>query len=603
MKSACHKFLELPELICLVGERLSPHCLVQFMSVNKYIYSICIPLLYRHLDLFWDRRKRNILYGFSRNVHHIKTIILTGEFFGDYYAGLRAFQDIQDQSSPASPPRRPQWLPEPWTILNPVIPFPPMTNLTSLTVRDKGLPFRGSQLMTDYDSGAYMKQLWYVLQHCRRLTRLVLRDIPVHTKQDLELLARTVAGLDRLQRLQLLMQINEKGLTGQTIISTLVFGLPPSIKSVSFDFYKTMVRRDDNSAPNTTTPLFDEPLERRLEPLRQLTSWQGKNGPYTDINLFCAMIKRCQEIVELEMPMIGRGSDVVEMSQLIARHCPSLAKVSQADQDSSGSMIIAVAGSMQEQRLESFTTSYYNDKNGRLASTLLRHSTTLTTIEIDGSNILESRVIQSILCSCRALEVFGIWGNESDLYEKIDLGDAVANPWASTSFRELRLVINIGDSEVLKRDVIYAKDWPESLPPNDERRYSQLEKLYRQIGSLTALETLDLEVAMDPEEDELGYQDVGFPGWLSLGDATTGRAGYLELLLGLKKLKCLKGSVSAMSKMAKMTVGKKEVSRMLESWLRLEEIELFPGMDEGIVRPWFSWLRGQAPHWQLGYIG
>ncbi|KAG0253728.1 hypothetical protein BGZ95_006244 [Linnemannia exigua] len=96
---------------------------------------------------------------------------------------------------------------------------------------------------------------------------------------------------------------------------------------------------------------------------------------------------------------------------------------------------------------------------------------------------------------------------------------------------------------------------------DEKRQFADLERLYREIGSLVHLENLDLRGTYIEDEGDGTEEvmerpgDVTFPGMLAIRDDETGRLGYLDLLSGLVKLKVLRGSVMVTNQEVEVTVG------------------------------------------------
>ncbi|KAF9093136.1 hypothetical protein BGX23_003602, partial [Mortierella sp. AD031] len=122
-------------------------------------------------------------------------------------------------------------------------------------------------------------------------------------------------------------------------------------------------------------------------------------------------------------------------------------------------------------------------------------------------------------------------------------------------------------------------------------KLEQLERFYRQIGTLNYLEHLELraiDVGPDPGVHlaaMVPYRRMSFPGMLYLpGDGASEQPGYLQLLSGLTKLRILRGSVSATTEEISATMGWPEAQWMVTPWTGLEVAEFFD-QDEDATEP------------------
>lgn len=130
-----------------------------------------------------------------------------------------------------------------------------------------------------------------------------------------------------------------------------------------------------------------------------------------------------------------------------------------------------------------------------------------------------------------------------------------------------------GDAVLLK--TFYSCGLPIGLTESEQERMSLLQKLYRQLGSLSFLETPKTFVATMPHRG-VNYCCCSFPGMLALEDKDKGRSGFLGLFGGLKNLKELVGSVSAFTRETRLALGLAEMEWIVEQWPKLERIKLEP---------------------------
>lgn len=158
---------------------------------------------------------------------------------------------------------------------------------------------------------------------------------------------------------------------------------------------------------------------------------------------------------------------------------------------------------------------------------------------------MESKSAGLLLTECGGLETLELvylheQEGEGDVVS-INLEDAVAKPWVCT--RPKQLAITVACQEVPLDDGVepyYLREGPVVLSGPEQENFAQLEMLYRSLGSLVELEILNIRIIWRNMDGQLpsdsSYASYSFPGFLSLGDAKTGRPGYLNCLSGLKKI-------------------------------------------------------------------
>ncbi|KAF8945530.1 hypothetical protein BGZ47_002475 [Haplosporangium gracile] len=203
-----------------------------------------------------------------------------------------------------------------------------------------------------------------------------------------------------------------------------------------------------------------------------------------------------------------------------------------------------------------------------------------------------------------ALETLATISSAVDEYRRqlqLDLEDAVAIPWTCTRLKVLELAINLGgdvdgeddddwdleaapwdgsedcapshqDAELLK--IFYPRELPMALTESKRERIRPLEKLYRQLGSLPLVDTLELYVATTLGR-AVDYCCCSFPGMLVLKDREKGGPEFLKFLGGLN-LRRLVGSVSPYTRETRLALGHSETQWMLAHWPKLERIEFDP---------------------------
>ncbi|KAF9104661.1 hypothetical protein BGX29_001487 [Mortierella sp. GBA35] len=568
MKAASIRFFELPELVGLVASFLPKGSLAQFTRTDIVTYQTCSPVLYRDLDFHFTYRTPNtspaFLQGLSKNMHHIRSFTMDGTLFTLLFAGLMALQDLNSAASGTSPDR-PSWLPSPRLHHGFVMPLPPMTFLTSFSCNNQSLDIhtRDDVLEEDYTSGAYLAQVCYAIRLSPHLVRLELQNVPLYDPFDVDLLCATISRLTKLE--SVVLTINSFCMElRHAIVPMLFFSCPPDLVcfNVNLQLESSATGNTASAIPQRPSKTLDQPRIQRQQPLHRLTGWTGSESEKYDRETMCAIIQHCPALTELDIPRIRRRKDFEFLARFIVDNCPRLNDLTQRHwyRDEDGFLMAAIIEAMPENRLERVFAEDIGSDNERLLSSFQRHSLSLTELSIHGCDSLSSHNIQVIVCNMHALKDFIIIG-ESSKDHAITLDDAIAAPWVCTRIQCLYLSVDIGEIDQLK-DTVYARPTPLVLTPEEVERFSKLERLYRQIGLLTELETLSLEVAMsyedlteEDDENEVTSRDYSLPGLLSLGDKRKKWPGFLELWAGLTKLQTLRGCFNVTTKETEITVG------------------------------------------------
>ncbi|KAK5809257.1 hypothetical protein F5H01DRAFT_323527 [Linnemannia elongata] len=144
--------------------------------------------------------------------------------------------------------------------------------------------------------------------------------------------------------------------------------------------------------------------------------------------------------------------------------------------------------------------------------------------------------------------------------------NAIESEWVCKRIRELVMNVWITSSG---RNPSYMEDPTKATWTEENRRHwEDLGKFYSQIGSLSHLEILDLQAVgkadtssayNTPREVFLSPTETCLPGLLALEDAEKGKIGYLGKLVGLTRLRELRGSMVWTQKDNLAMIGEKEV--------------------------------------------
>ena len=283
-----------------------------------------------------------------------------------------------------------------------------------------------------------------------------------------------------------------------------------------------------------------------------------------------ALFIHCPSIETLTLSNIRGSYDMELVAQLIGELCPHLRQISCRGWRGEGQtkqLPFRIMSAIPEhglQEINCHSSSFIlNDAMAR--KSFARHSITLETVVFDACVGVNSRPLAVILAECPNLVVLQVTWSDHYRGSALHLEDASSAPWGSNKFRRLSLTIGIPvihPTDANKRPY-YLRNGPVVLTEAEMERFVHLEKFYKQIGSLHELEHLDLRVdavnALGELFDDTTYEHLSFPGLLSLGNARTGRVGYLNLLGGLTTLKKLRGSVYARADETEKTMGLREI--------------------------------------------
>ncbi|KAG0300118.1 hypothetical protein BGZ97_003382 [Linnemannia gamsii] len=354
------------------------------------------------------------------------------------------------------------------------------------------------------------------------------------------------------------------------------FSCPPSVR-------RLVIERDDNTRRYDTTEktsdnirdialLLDEIRARGatkpLVYLQEFHFWDVSMTTTTE-ELY-SIFAHCPnvETLRLRWRCVGDNPDGTK----IAKMCPKLRSISygcntMANDGEDWSYVLALT--LPEHKLECFHhTDFSVSIDADLVErALVRHCQSLREISIQTR--VPSKTIGKFLELCEALEILDV------LRSTLDLEDAIAAPWASSSMMELSLDIDTG----VKRKLFYLRPPPSRRSPREKQLLGRLEILYHQIGKQTNLRTLHLGQmgGRDYNKRDTGKYIQPFAAMLRLSDKKDGIVpGYLELLGGLKKLRKITGSVGPETKDYRMAIDAEEVEWIAEHWPEFTYADFYP---------------------------
>ncbi|KAG0075301.1 hypothetical protein BGZ90_010049 [Linnemannia elongata] len=262
------------------------------------------------------------------------------------------------------------------------------------------------------------------------------------------------------------------------------------------------------------------------------------------------------------------NDDNEDLATVIARSCPRLCDMtSQHYLGEDDALLLRIMDALPPQQVEQLRCSMAPWKIRGLdaAAMFRRHSTTLRTLLLNGCRNVRSKAIKVLLNECRGIEKLEVFWGASRRELCIDLEDAIELPWVCTQLESLMLTIAVPDEPLHLHSgtkPYYDRTPPTTLSEAEKDQFKQLEAFYCQIGTLTELTQLILNVFYyDPQGVRplsVSTQANTFPGMLSLGDCRYGRPGFLHHLAGLTNLRVLGGSVSATTDETSVTMGRAE---------------------------------------------
>ncbi|KAF9912479.1 hypothetical protein EC991_010566 [Linnemannia zychae] len=513
----------------------------------------------------------------------------------------------------------PEWVPAPDPRVCLLIPFPPMTNLTHLTVQI-GLDyiedgFEGETLIDRYETNNHVAQVAWIVHLNPNLVQVCISGIVMEDLDAVYALAWSVSSLKKLEKL-ILEFLGKEGLW--TMLS-LAFWLtcPRSLKGLGLLFDYADDDDDQEEETNTThadlKKIASWGLQRRQGPLDNLNFMTVENITYLATSQVCELFQSCPSLTHLNLPHLAPDVDVVQLGRAIARSCTKLTDlIRQGNADDRRQVLVfeILESMVVVPALKKFVSLGSFPVTDRMMAVFGRHTTTLTWVEFDSNEAMESRFVQLVLFECPLLERFvlrsGTVGTTTTK-PNLTVAQAVERKWASSQIKRLSLRISLGDLAVITdtAEPYYRRPAPIVLTDQERQRFAVLEKFYMQLGALTKLEMLALwrvEPSLttnnnNNDDDDDNDDSLAFPGLLGLADPSTGRPGFLELLSGLKKLTSLCGSFGCSKGENKAIVGMNEVRWIARSWPALREVDFWPEplFGEENISPCFEWLQKERP--------
>ncbi|KAF8938493.1 hypothetical protein BGZ47_008551 [Haplosporangium gracile] len=177
------------------------------------------------------------------------------------------------------------------------------------------------------------------------------------------------------------------------------------------------------------------------------TLWFQGDFRDDDKPLLIPFIARCSNLETLIVPMVlEEPSDV--LATTIRKYCPKLRNLEIGPTNFSDEYVAGLISSAA--RLEQLTLHHIPHLKASSAIAIAQHADSLQRLVFDYDTRIQSADIQTILTSCRALQVFQIRvDNISHKSPRLEIKDLVSAPWTALKLRELELVIgsDFGDQD------------------------------------------------------------------------------------------------------------------------------------------------------------
>ncbi|KAK3846506.1 MAG: hypothetical protein J3R72DRAFT_486767 [Linnemannia gamsii] len=631
MESACERVFAIPELVHRLALQMTLDDLSRLMQTSHRLHSFSLSAFYRHMNCHTGPmlNSPDALHALARNTHHVRSLDSGRSFLVYYFNAVREFHQLASRAlglgyygGQLSAFSCPDWVPPPDPRSCLLIPFPPMTHLTHLTVQI-GLDyvhsgFEDEAFIERYETTNHVAQVSWILHLNPNLVQVCIFGISTRDVDALFSLAWAVSGLKKLEKL-ILEMIGKEDLW--TLLSlSFWFICSPSIKGLGMLFEPSSDDEDDDEDED------DEELVKTLSAdVKKITSWglNRREGPMDNLELLtmehlaylptkqiCEFFKDCPSLVHLTLPSLDPSVDVVELGRSIGRNCAKLTGlINKVNADIRRQVLVfeILETMVVGPALEKFVSIGSFPVSDRMMAAFQRHSATLTWVQFDFNHTTESRFIQMVLFECSVLErvIIGGGGGDGEGLRTIPaleltVAEAVERKWASSRIKDLNLRISLGDIGVITdtTEPYYRRPVPIVLTEQEQQQFAVLEKFYKQLGRQTELEVLVLwriEPVIVPNHAFLG--DLTFPALLGLADPMTGRPGFLELLGGLKKLRSFRGSFDSYADENRAIIGMREVRWVAEAWPELKEAEFCPEppYEDEELSPCLTWLQLQRP--------
>ncbi|KAK5798971.1 hypothetical protein F5H01DRAFT_358705, partial [Linnemannia elongata] len=490
METAQDRFFNTPELLDLVTTTLKPTDISRLCRTSHRIHECCTPSLYRDLFIssLYGREQKILastpcLLALGRNVRHVRKLTLGTTELHYYYNCLLAFEEIRaldpfsstatptlsSASSlrlppPLSPPLLlPPWLPPEDDRTCRVVPVPPITNLHSLELTYYTLVDCSYELPHHQDERMIMAEFSWLISLNPRLETLESSHDGTMDLLGYRLLGKAIAGLSHLTTLDLLIlcdNSDQRFKAGAEIF----FNCCPSIRKfvvATESFSSTDEDEDDfwewdlDGVPEDAEWRVQSRKQEPLTNLVEMELWEVVDSTSTDELL--TVFARCPNLRKLNILNFPSHLDHVILGDYIGRECPKIRSLicgSHGDGgEVCGPVLLRILESLPRQTVEDigFFGSYDSFTEFRFTLAILRHSTTLTTIELEWAGSFVKISVSALLGECVNLKELHIrssrWiGHTEGFYTT--LTDILERQWVTTQLKDLTLFVSVCDQPV-----------------------------------------------------------------------------------------------------------------------------------------------------------
>ncbi|KAG0272925.1 hypothetical protein BGZ95_011280, partial [Linnemannia exigua] len=474
MESACEKVFAIPELVHKLALQMTLGDLSRLMQTSHRLHSFSLSAFYRHMNCHTGPMldSPDALHALARNSHHVRSLDSGRSFLVYYFNAVREFHQLASRAlgvgyygGQLSAFSCPDWVPPPDPRPCLLIPFPPMTHLTHLTIQI-GLDYVRSgfedkmTFIDPYETTNHVTQVSWILHLNPNLVQVCIFGISTRDVDALFALAWSVSGLKKLEKLILAM-------TGREELWTLLslsfwFVCSRSIKGMGILFEPSSDDEGDDGDED------DEGLNKAISAdVEKITSWgvSRREGSldnlesltmehlayYLSTEQICRFFKDCPSLVHLTLPFLDPNVDVVELGRSIGRTCTKLTSlITKGIADVRRQVLVfeILETMVVGPALEKFVSVGSFPVSDRMMAAFKRHSATLTWVQFDYSWVMESRFIQMVLFECPALEKFILGGDvarKPTATPELTVAQVVEREWASSRIKDLNLKISLGD--------------------------------------------------------------------------------------------------------------------------------------------------------------
>ncbi|KAK3831919.1 MAG: hypothetical protein J3R72DRAFT_243261 [Linnemannia gamsii] len=631
MEPATTRLFGIAELVGHLIRFLDYKSISRLMQTNNHLKELCTPTHYYNVKVNHRISKHRLFsstestQALARNTHHIRQLSFGPHEVAYYTNCIFAYQDqrlqrktdttagdLSQQHPPLHQQQRPLWLAPPDLRTPAVLPIPPITMLTSLEISINYIDDYHQScrytLPSFEDPKATLTYICWIMDSNPHLVNVNLGGMYVKDERDIHLLATSIFGLKKLRQLHLIIAPWMASAPLHRWATTFFFACPPLLQSLylvvvyqafawctpfACEYSETELGQLQSWELSEEVYGSTQLLRRQesLEHLTQLWLWNLWEEDVSEDELR-SILQHCPNLGDIMMHSVAEIENTRDLAKEVAKLCPKLNSVGHRDFIGNGQTWETMLWMLEElppQQVWRFQCKGEQpfEVPGLIntGSLFRRHSSSLRCIALASCMNFNGKTIQTILVECVALERLEVRWKASDGRHQlcINLEGAILFPWACTGLQDLQLTIAIPD-EPLHRPMdsaapYYNRPPPITLSAAEKQQLDIFDALYRQIGALTELRSLNLRALFyDPHEvrplSETNKFN-SFPGMLTLSNPSTGRPGYLHHFAGLSKLQTLAGSVSAMTEEAKGVVGSDEIAWMEQHWPALETAHFF----------------------------